>query len=133
MLVFERGVRALVFERWCSSAKRENFDLIPQIPRVSLCHSRVSSNIYEKLNSRAGTQVPKGTERLRLTPSPFHDEKMQNNLIAALKDVWEVLDLQRNSSVQDDLPLGERCPIGVGFLPLESDALMRSPAFSHNK
>ena len=68
-----------------------------------------------------------------LTPSPFHDEKMQNNLIAALKDVWEELDLSRNSSVQDDLPLGERCPIGVGFLPLESDALMRSPAFSHNK
>ena len=75
--------------------------------------------------------VPKGTERLRLTPSPFHDEKMQNNLIAALKDVWEELDLHRSDdTAHDQLPLGERCPIGVGFLPLDSAELMNSPAFN---
>jgi len=77
--------------------------------------------------------VPKGTERLRLTPSPFHDEGMQNNLISALKDVWEELDLERNNVKHDgELPLGERCPIGVGFLPLESEKLMNSPAFATN-
>jgi len=40
--------------------------------------------------------VPKGTERLRITPSPYHDDKLIDQLASALLQVWEELDLPIN-------------------------------------
>jgi 5-aminolevulinate synthase len=40
--------------------------------------------------------VPKGTERLRITPTPFHDDAMIDRLRDALVQVWETLELPRN-------------------------------------
>lgn len=38
--------------------------------------------------------VPRGTERLRITPSPVHTDEMIDDLIDALQRVWGVLDIK---------------------------------------
>ena len=37
--------------------------------------------------------VPRGKERLRITPSPLHDEKMIDYLVESLKKVWRELNI----------------------------------------
>jgi 5-aminolevulinate synthase len=41
--------------------------------------------------------VPRGLERLRITPSPFHDDGLIDRLADALVDVWDQLKLPRRA------------------------------------
>ena len=65
--------------------------------------------------------VAKGTERLRITPSPYHDDGLIDQLAEALLQVWERLGLplQRNRWRPNSAPrrlilTGEIRPFGVG-------------------
>lgn len=39
--------------------------------------------------------VPRGTERLRITPTPLHDDEMLQNLVEAVSEVWAYLEISR--------------------------------------
>jgi 5-aminolevulinate synthase len=43
--------------------------------------------------------VPKGTERLRITPTPFHNDRLIDGLANALREVWDRLGLTRETNV----------------------------------
>jgi 5-aminolevulinate synthase len=38
--------------------------------------------------------VPRGTERLRFTPGPQHDDAMMKELTAALVEIWDRMELK---------------------------------------
>ncbi|MAI10858.1 MAG: 5-aminolevulinic acid synthase [Rhodospirillaceae bacterium TMED167] len=38
--------------------------------------------------------VPRGTERLRFTPTPLHDDRLMDHLVDAMKSVWHQLGLK---------------------------------------
>jgi 5-aminolevulinate synthase len=43
--------------------------------------------------------VPQGTERLRITPTPFHNDQLIEDLANALREVWHTLGLPSETNV----------------------------------
>src|SRR5215470_5760641 len=43
--------------------------------------------------------VPRGTERLRITPTPFHKDQLIEDLADALREVWDILGLPCETNV----------------------------------
>ncbi len=54
--------------------------------------------------------VPKGTERLRITPTPLHDDRMVAELRDALVSVWNALELPRDVSVSREITAQKLSP-----------------------
>lgn len=57
--------------------------------------------------------VPRGTERLRITPSPFHDDTLIEELRDALLEVWNALGIQLTTE--------------SGAEPVQSDRVVQLP------
>jgi 5-aminolevulinate synthase len=43
--------------------------------------------------------VPRGTERLRFTPTPFHTDAMMDHLVRAMESLWTRCNVQRMGGV----------------------------------
>jgi 5-aminolevulinate synthase len=64
--------------------------------------------------------VPRGTERMRLTPGPLHTHEMIHQLVASLQSVWNELNIPR------DHPLLHTSP----HPPLASSAAQSAPSLA---
>jgi hypothetical protein len=55
--------------------------------------------------------VPRGAERLRITPSPLHSDADIEALLAALDAVWTAVGARREGVVDQNHPLAQLCPV----------------------
>ncbi len=103
------GERTLLHERVATLRRRLDAAGVPHLPNPShivpvMVHDPViCRSISDILLDEHGIYVqpinyptvPRGTERLRITPSPVHSGADMDRLVAALEDVWARFSLRR--------------------------------------
>ncbi len=103
------GERTLLHERVATLRRRLDAAGVPHLPNpghivpVMVHDPVVCRSISDILLDEHGIYVqpinyptvPRGTERLRITPSPVHSDADMDRLVAALEDVWARFSLRR--------------------------------------
>jgi 5-aminolevulinate synthase len=62
--------------------------------------------------------VPKGTERLRLTPSPVHTDELMDELVSALVIAWHMSGQRTAHPVRNAVP-SEQITVGLNAMVLK--------------
>ncbi len=75
-----------------------NTHIVPLMVRDPVLCKAASDRLLEKhgvyIQPINYPTVPRGTERLRITPSPLHTDEMMDTLIEAVLEVWDYLDIR---------------------------------------
>ena len=68
--------------------------------------------------------VPRGTERLRITPTPLHSDEDIDALVAAFEDIWQLLQLPQRTPADTDATV-IATPMAVAVIHRSADSCVR--------
>jgi 5-aminolevulinate synthase len=107
--VAERIAHRLQVEKTCRALYEVGIPMMPSqshIIPVPVGNARICGEAPTHLLERFGIYiqptnyptVPRGTERLRITPTPFHNDRLIDQLAKTLREVWDSLGLPRETN-----------------------------------